>query len=88
MKHAQGGGVVLLQAVPLPAGSCLPPLQLTQRGAVTSVLVDAAVWGRIDTPVAERMAAAAIQTLKKASRGCHCCCVQGGHLHSMSMLHA
>ena len=65
--------MVSLQAVPLPAGSCLPPLQLTQRGAVTSVLVDAAVWGRIDTPVAERMAAAAVQTLKQACRSCHGC---------------
>lgn len=66
--------MVALQAEPLPAGSCLPPLQLTQRGAVTSVLVDAAVWGRIDTPVAERMAAAAVQALKKARRSSDGCC--------------
>jgi RNA 3'-terminal phosphate cyclase len=57
---------VSLKAVPLPAGGCLPPLRLTKRGTVSSVFVDAAVWGRIDTPVAQRMAAAAVQALKKA----------------------
>lgn len=77
--------MVAVQAVPLPAGSCLPPLQLTQRGAVTSVLVDAAVWGRIDTPVAERMAAAAVQTLKKAHRNFYSC-IQGGHSRDMNGL--
>ena len=77
--------MVTLRAVPVPAGSCLPPLQLTQRGTVTSVLVDAGVWGRIDTPVAERMAAAAVQALKKAGRNIYSC-IQGSHSREMNDL--
>lgn len=62
----QGGGVVALKAAPLPAGKCMPPLQLKERGQVTSIFIEAIAFGRLDVPVAERMAAAAEKTLKKA----------------------
>lgn len=65
--YPKGGGVVTLQTAPLPAGKCMPPLQLTQRGRVISVYIEAIAFGRIDVPVAERMAAAAAKSLKKGN---------------------
>lgn len=69
----QGGGVVSLNVAPLAAGACLPPLQLTQRGQVESVSIEAIAFGRIDVPVAQRMAAAAEQALKKVRRMWEAC---------------
>ncbi len=51
----------------LAAGACLPPVQVTDRGAVTSISIEAIACGRIDVPLAERMASAAEKTLKKVT---------------------
>ena len=57
--------MVSLQAAGLPSGACLPPVRLTERGRVTSVMIEAIACGRVGVAVAERMAAAADQALKK-----------------------
>ncbi len=57
--------MVLVKVAGLSAGACLPPVQLTERGRVTFVSVEAIVCGGINVTVAERMAAAAEKALKK-----------------------
>jgi hypothetical protein len=50
---------VVLTAAALPPGGCLPPIDLTERGAVTGIQVRAFNAGRLAHSIGDRLAAAA-----------------------------
>ncbi|KAK9834892.1 hypothetical protein WJX81_006902 [Elliptochloris bilobata] len=64
--YPKGGGRCVLSARSLRPGSCLPPLDLTERGQLVSIAVSAFAAGRLGVGVAERMARAAERTLREA----------------------
>jgi RNA 3'-terminal phosphate cyclase (ATP) len=67
--YPKGGGVVTLEAVSLPPGALLPPVVLTERGAVTAIRIHAFTAGRVGEGVGRRMAAAAEAALRAGGVG-------------------
>lgn len=61
----QGGGVVDVEVNALPQGTCLQPVRLTERGAVTTVSIEAIACGKLGREAAERMAVVAQRVLRQ-----------------------
>ena len=61
--YPKGGGRCVLTARSLAPGSCLPPLDFTERGRLVGIVVTAFAAGRLGVGIAERMARAAKRTL-------------------------
>jgi RNA 3'-terminal phosphate cyclase (ATP) len=77
----KGQGQVVLTVQPLQPGAHLPAIDMTERGAITSIAIRAFTAGKIAPAVGQRLAAAA----HKGARGavaqgwvavatCLCCC--------------
>jgi RNA 3'-terminal phosphate cyclase len=64
----QGGGVVDVEVNALPQGTCLQPVRLTERGAVTTVSIEAIACGKLGREAAERMAVVAQRVLRQVEQ--------------------
>eukprot|EP00884_Botryococcus_braunii_P013331 jgi/Botrbrau1/2199/Bobra.101_2s0030.1 len=62
----KGGGRVRLRVQSLEAGTCLPPLRLTDRGDITRIEISAFTAGRIPPAAAQHMLTAAQSVLNEA----------------------
>jgi RNA 3'-terminal phosphate cyclase (ATP) len=57
----KGQGQVVLTVQRLPAGACLPAIDLTDRGEITSIAIRAFTAGKLVPAIGERLAAAALK---------------------------
>ncbi|GLI60386.1 hypothetical protein VaNZ11_002395, partial [Volvox africanus] len=67
--YPRGGGIVKVRVPSLPAGTSLPPLDLTSRGNVTQVTIKAFSAGRVAASVAKRLAASAEAVVRRTLKG-------------------
>lgn len=57
----KGQGQVALTVQRLPAGACLPAIDLTERGEITGIAIRAFTAGKLAPAIGERLAAAALK---------------------------
>ncbi|KAL4431941.1 hypothetical protein ABPG77_000208 [Micractinium sp. CCAP 211/92] len=60
----KGQGQVVLRAAPLAPGTCLPSIDLTERGEIVAIAILAFTAGRLAPSIGERLAAAAQKEVK------------------------
>ncbi|GIL60531.1 hypothetical protein Vafri_15083 [Volvox africanus] len=67
--YPRGGGILMVRVPSLPAGTSLPPLNLTSRGNLTQVTIKAFSAGRVAVSVAKRLAASAEAAVRRTLKG-------------------
>ena len=71
----KGQGQVVLTVQRLPAGGCLPAIDLTERGEITGIGIRAFTAGKLLPAIGERLAAAALKGKKGMGAQSACACL-------------
>ncbi|EFN53149.1 hypothetical protein CHLNCDRAFT_136921 [Chlorella variabilis] len=66
----RGQGQVILSVQRLPPGACLPAIDLTERGEITGIVIQAFTAGRLVPTIGDRLAAAAHKEVKACMPRC------------------